>query len=181
MSDWLVMNYTDQVTLDLALQVYSITNEPDSIAMATKIRQQGIMDNMVCVDPLTCGIKETDCTDSVDNNDGVAEGPSSKKSKNDCNTSEKQLALQCREKCTLCQSMIPLVSLTSGQCNNGHAWKRCIVTFCVCADFTHRSCQDCGNVMSLIGREESSWLYELIESSCRCRLCHGWQDCRLSK
>lgn len=169
MSDWLVMNYSDPVTLDLALQVYSVTNDHDSITLATQIRQNGIMGKMADVDPLKCGIQE---------NEGANEGDDEPSSKRQKSGGESSLALPCREQCLICQSNIPLVSLTSGQCANGHAWKRCVVTFCVCADYICHRCQDCGNSISLIGEDESPWLQELLGKSRVCFLCHGWQDSR---
>lgn len=172
MSDWLVMNYSDQVTLDLALQVYNMTDERDSITIATQIRQQGIMADF---DPLKCGMPENDCADAVDINNGET---ACKIRKTDHNTTQQVSTLPYREHCTLCQSKIPLLSLTSGQCTNGHAWKRCVITFCICADYISHRCQDCGSSMSLIGQEKSPWLQEVHKKSRVCSMCYGWQDVR---
>lgn len=166
MSDWLVMNYSDLDSLDLAVQIYNTTGYSKSAAQATCIREERSGENENgLMDPLKQERVEKQDPVVIDLSQNAQHKSSNK--------------LPSREKCKICQKDIPLTSLISGECENGHAWKRCLVTFCVCADYFYNRCQDCGGCISSIGQEQSPWLQKLFRETQFCSLCHGWKDTRV--
>ncbi|XP_031568600.1 general transcription factor 3C polypeptide 4-like [Actinia tenebrosa] len=166
MSDWLVMQYSDQESLDLAVQVYNTTGNSASAAQAASIREERSKESeKVLTDPLKqerVEKPENAVIDLTQNTEHVSSN-----------------GLPPREKCRLCQKDVLLTSLISAECANGHAWKRCLVTFCVCADYSYNRCQDCGGCISLIGQEQSPWLQKRLRETQVCSLCHGWKDSRV--
>ena len=83
-------------------------------------------------------------------------------------------SLPAREKCPICQSDIPMESLSYGTCFNGHKWQRCCVSFTVCADVAHKCCQDCNRCVSVPHIGLSAWMNSLLQSASKCPFCLGF-------
>ena len=87
---------------------------------------------------------------------------------------EVSIRLPFREKCTLCDAVIPFKELGRGACVSGHVWKRCLVLFTVCADFSYKRCLHCGGCVSLHSYKSSPWLRQCLDPVVCCPECCNW-------
>ena len=169
--DWLVMKYPDSDTLHLVNEVYQFFEDVDGLRVLSSLQEKlGENENM-SVDrstSITCdsqvNIQEEDIGGAANGKGSVAEGLDS----ND------MPGFPAREKCQICDSSIPLESITHGTCLNGHKWQRCCVSFLVCADLIHKRCQDCSRCVSNPHADTSTWLCNLLQGTSKCPFCLGF-------
>ena len=171
MSDWLLLNNSGSVALDLVTKVYQACCETEGLTKVMSLRerrQQSVkpasMDSALPQTQATIAITETVRTE----HQSAAAVDISSVCENGCTS------LPARETCPICEAGITVQSLEYGTCLNGHKWPRCFVSFCVCAELTHRRCQDCNRCVSTPSPESSPWLRDLLHTTSKCPFCFGF-------
>lgn len=163
MSDWLLLNDSDSVALDLVTKVYQACCETEGLTKVMSLRER----RKQSVDPasMDSALPQTQAT--VDITEAVTEHQSSV-CENGCTS------FPARETCPICEAGIAVQSLDYGTCLNEHKWPRCFVSFCVCAELTHRRCQDCNRCVSTPSPQSSPWLRGLLQTTSKCPFCFGF-------
>ncbi|KAI8593924.1 transcription factor IIIC subunit delta N-term-domain-containing protein [Geranomyces variabilis] len=81
--------------------------------------------------------------------------------------------LPARETCPACNAPVPLASLSSGVCGNGHVWNRCIATLACLGVVGVRKCRGCGARTSAASQSERGWIAGAVD---QCVYCAGRFD-----
>lgn len=180
-SDFLVKKYMykDSTVLDLVTQVYQACNDADGLNLLSSLQGESKETaNHAAEIQMTTQCNHSEAVNGDEQS--AIEQMDTGQTPMQVNTADLEgggqtmVSFPAREKCPICESAIPVESLNFGTCLKGHKWKRCCVSFAVCADVSPRCCQDCGRYVSISQPGSSPWMQNLLQSTSNCPFCLGF-------
>uniref|UniRef100_A0A8C7ZP22 General transcription factor IIIC, polypeptide 4 n=1 Tax=Oryzias sinensis TaxID=183150 RepID=A0A8C7ZP22_9TELE len=70
------------------------------------------------------------------------------------------------ERCALCQAVLPFTDHKDATCENGHLWRRCVLSYQACQTLTFRRCLLLDSIARLPEPEDPEWIKKILQAPC---------------